>query len=94
MSDTDATRTRRDGAMTHEDRAWHHEMETLEGIHEHAERIAKLEELVLDLMSCPSHLDDCKRCKHAIVTPKSVTGNWDDYECGLAKRADELGVVE
>lgn len=35
--------------MTHEERVWHHEMETLEGIHEHAERIASLEELVLDL---------------------------------------------
>ena len=35
--------------MTHEERVWHHEMETCEGIHEHAERIASLEELVLDL---------------------------------------------
>lgn len=38
--------------MTPEQRAariWHHEMETCEGIHEHAVRIASLEELVLDL---------------------------------------------
>ena len=35
--------------MTHDERVYHHEMETLEGIHEHAERIAALEELVLDL---------------------------------------------
>lgn len=35
--------------MTHEERVYHHEMETCEGIHEHAERIAALEELVLDL---------------------------------------------
>ncbi len=35
--------------MTHDERVWHHEMETLEGIHEHAERIASLEELVLDM---------------------------------------------
>lgn len=35
--------------MTHADRVWHHEMETCEGISEHAERIASLEELVLDL---------------------------------------------
>ncbi len=35
--------------MTHEDRVWHHEMETLEGIHEHAERIASLEELCEDM---------------------------------------------
>ena len=35
--------------MTHDERVWHHEMVTNEGIHEHAERIAKLEELVLDM---------------------------------------------
>ena len=35
--------------MTHEERVYHHEMETCEGIHEHAERIAALEELVLDM---------------------------------------------
>lgn len=35
--------------MTHEERVYHHEMETCEGIHEHAERIASLEELVLDM---------------------------------------------
>lgn len=34
--------------MTRADRVWHHEMETCEGISEHAERIASLEELVLD----------------------------------------------
>lgn len=35
--------------MTHEERVYHHEMETCEGIHEHAERIAALEELVRDM---------------------------------------------
>lgn len=35
--------------MTHDERVYHHEMETLEGIHEHAVRIASLEELVLDM---------------------------------------------
>lgn len=35
--------------MTHDERVYHHEMETCEGIHEHAERIAALEELVLVL---------------------------------------------
>lgn len=35
--------------MTHDERVWHHEMETLEGIHEHAERIASLEELCVSL---------------------------------------------
>lgn len=44
--------------MTHEDRVWHHEMETLEGIHEHAERIASLEELVADMWACISHIGE------------------------------------
>jgi hypothetical protein len=43
--------------MTHEERVWHHEMETLEGIHEHAERIASLEELVLDIVDHVKHGD-------------------------------------
>ena len=62
--------------MTHEDRVWHHEMETLEGIHEHAERIAKLEELVLDMLlyyAMPGAID-YKR------------------EAGLLWRAHELGI--
>ena len=36
--------------MTHDDRVYHHMYETGEGIAEHAERIAKLEELCEDLM--------------------------------------------
>lgn len=35
--------------MTHDERVRHHLYETLEGITEHAERIASLEELVSDL---------------------------------------------
>ena len=35
--------------MTHEERVYHHSYETCEGIAEHAERIAKLEELVIKL---------------------------------------------
>lgn len=35
--------------MTHDERVYHHMYETCEGIGEHAERIARLEELVLDL---------------------------------------------
>lgn len=35
--------------MTHEERVRHHTYDTLEGISEHAERIASLEELVLDM---------------------------------------------
>ena len=50
--------------MTHEERVWHHEMETLEGIHEHAERIASLEELVADMwdffFAVPNEPHTCK----------------------------------
>lgn len=53
--------------MKHEDRVWHHEMETLEGIHEHAERIASLEELVAELYPMASDLCDtlpsCTSCR-------------------------------
>lgn len=35
--------------MTHEERVRHHMYETLEGIAEQSERIASLEELVLDM---------------------------------------------
>lgn len=47
--------------MTHEERVWHHEMETLEGIHEHAERIASLEELVLDMWALVHYR--CSECE-------------------------------
>lgn len=48
--------------MTHEERVWHHEMETLEGIHEHAERIVKLEELCADMLRCIVYNHDCTDC--------------------------------
>ena len=68
--------------MTHEERVWHHEMVTNEGIHEHAERIASLEELVLDLYGQ----------LHGIIID-----NWcystDDLDM-LAARIAELGVSE
>lgn len=35
--------------MTHEERVYHHMYETMEGIAEQSERIASLEELVLDM---------------------------------------------
>lgn len=35
--------------MTHEERVYHHLYETMEGIAEQSERIARLEELVLDM---------------------------------------------
>lgn len=44
--------------MTHDERVYHHEMETCEGIHEHAKRIASLEELVIDMWKVTSWLAD------------------------------------
>lgn len=53
--------------MTHEERVWHHEMETCEGIHEHAERIAKMEEFLVELFAeieprCLSMSTNCCEC--------------------------------
>lgn len=76
--------------MTHEDRVWHHEMETLEGIHEHAERIASLEELVLCLLTCSSDAGDaCDRCP-----VNGGAGIWDfeDFCDSLLDRVHELGI--
>ena len=48
--------------MTHEERVRHHLYETNEGILEHAERIAALEELVLVLRHCADGCGDCDAC--------------------------------
>lgn len=73
--------------MTHDERVYHHEMETLEGIHEHAERIASLEELVLDLLQWDT--GPCKECfNYDPCTVSSGCKFWD-----VARdRARELGV--
>lgn len=63
--------------MTHEERVYHHLYETMEGIAEQSERIASLEELVLDLycLAYPSAVEwgasdaaydkysPCKKCR-------------------------------
>lgn len=43
--------------MTHDERVYHHMYETNEGIAEHAERIASLEELVRDMWDFISKAD-------------------------------------
>ena len=48
--------------MTHDERVRHHLYETNEGILEHAERIASLEELVLVLRHCADECGDCDAC--------------------------------
>lgn len=54
---------------------------------------SELRDLVRGLMDCPVDLYHCETCEHAEVTPKSVTGNWDRYECKLKARAQELGAI-
>ena len=56
-------------------------------------RCNELMDLVRDLMRCPVDLYHCETCEHAEVTPKSVTGNWDRYDCKLKARAQELGAI-
>lgn len=63
--------------MTHDERVYHHEMETCEGIHEHAERIASLEELVLDLYD------------FALDAEYATSTEWSCY----LRRMRELGVT-
>lgn len=67
--------------MTHDERVRHHTYDTLEGINEHAERIAKLEELVLDMWA--SGMCDCDHKDHC-----------SDCELGFPLRMQELEVVE
>ncbi len=52
--------------MTHEERVYHHLYETMEGIAEQSERIARLEELVLDVnkaahMLCEAWEGSCSK---------------------------------
>ena len=49
--------------MTHDERVRHHLYETCEGILEHAERIALLEELALHLRECMRH-EWCDSCAY------------------------------
>ena len=44
--------------MTHDELVCHHEWEACEGIRQHAERIASLEELVIDMWKVTSRLAD------------------------------------
>lgn len=65
-------------------------MDAMCTINDTAAENAELRELVRDLMDCPVDLRDCETCEHAEVTPKSVTGNWDRYDCKVRARAWEL----
>ena len=75
--------------MTHDDRVYHHLYETNEGILEHSERIALLEELVIDLVNCLGHDScpaDCKMFYTCNVT------NIDEW--WYVARIQELGLED
>ena len=80
--------------MTHEERVYHHLYETLEGINEHAERIASLEELVLHLYACLTRPKtyDGTTCPYITLTDQGTSCNHET--CGFKKRMAELEVVE
>ena len=71
--------------MTHDERVYHHLYETNEGIAEQSERIASLEELVLDLRTkkC-KRVSSCRPCPHY--------GTLLPDRCDLDVRTHELGV--
>lgn len=71
--------------MTHDERVYHHMYETNEGIAEHAERIASLEELVRDMMQAWWACDNEKCPRH---DKRCDTGKF----CALDECARELGV--
>lgn len=71
--------------MTHEDRVYHHMYETNEGIAEHAERIASLEELVHWMYDC---MDESCAVQHPYA-PTPI--NYDQLMQAQA-RACKLGI--
>lgn len=74
--------------MTHDERVYHHEMETCEGIHEHAERIAALEELVLDMWPHVRHRSSmCAKCE----LPCDISDECLLYE-PMRQRMRKLGI--
>ena len=60
------------------DRIWHHEMETCEGIREHAERIVKLEELCADMWALSNMR--CRDCDRWVQLSVNV-GTCRDHYC-------------
>ena len=75
--------------MTHDERVYHHLYETLEGIAEQSERIASLEELVLDMNECVSRRrefgdDPCFMCPLY----------YEDERCDFNTRMAALGIRE
>lgn len=75
--------------MTHDERVRHHLYETCEGILEHAERIAALEELVLDYYNAP-----CVGCDPWSDEGFHYCKHSDCGNCNLATRTIELVEVD
>lgn len=76
--------------MTHEERVYHHLYETMEGIAEQSERIASLEELVLDMWE--GYNDPrCEEC-HLKDTPTCADCPICAREAAVIDRMRELGL--
>ena len=68
--------------MTHDERVYHHMYETNEGIAEHAERIASLEELVRDMWDF-----------YCVVPDEPYASKEEiDFSVDVWRRMRELGV--
>lgn len=81
--------------MTHEERVRHHMYETCEGIAEQSERIASLEELVLDMHACIEAL--CSTVENSPGCSMCPTNQDEEKPCAAADvycRMRELGVGE
>lgn len=76
--------------MTHDERVRHHMYDTNEGIAEQSERIASLEELVLEMWGFYAH-PSCKACPARSECEESDDCLFWDY---AERRMEELGVGE
>lgn len=73
--------------MTHDERVRHHLYDTCEGILEHAERIASLEELVIQMYTCIEYHNP----------DGEVMCRWCPYDndigtCDFERRTKEMGI--
>ena len=81
--------------MTHDERVYYHEYVALKIPHENAERIASLEELVLEAQSCIDAL--CGIVENSPGCFMCPNNQDEDKACGSAvmfSRMKELGLVE
>ena len=76
--------------MTHDERVYHHLYETLEGIAEQSERIASLEELVLDVEQYERR--GCYECRFAGCGADTLYSDDCPMQQHIRSEKDRLGV--